>query len=108
VPSASALKRYNNTNANMWMYHHLLLRAIGRGSRDFDFGRSSEGSGTYRFKKQWGAQPEPTVWQYHLRRGDIGAARPDNPRYQWKIALWRRLPVWLTRLVGPGIVRGIP
>lgn len=62
VPSASSLRQYHSTNANMWMYHRLLLRAIERGSRQFDFGRSSVGSGTYRFKKQWGAQPRPTVW----------------------------------------------
>ena len=108
VPSASCLRRYNSTNANMWMYHRLLLRAIDRGSAQFDFGRSSEGTGTYRFKKQWGAQPQPTVWQYHVRRGDINTMRPDNPRYRRRIETWRKLPVWVTRLVGPAIVRWIP
>ena len=43
------------TNANMLMYWHLLQRTIQRGNRTFDFGRSSESSGTYRFKRQWGA-----------------------------------------------------
>ncbi len=108
VPSASALREFNSTNANMWMYHQLLLRAIARGSREFDFGRSSVDSGTYKFKKQWGAQPHPTVWQYHVRRGDINAVRPDNPRHKRRIETWQKLPVWLTRLVGPAIVRGIP
>jgi hypothetical protein len=108
VPSASCLRGFNHLNANMWMYHQLLLRAMARGSVSFDFGRSSEGSGTYRFKKQWGAMPQPTVWQYHVRRGDIEALRPDNPRNQRRIAVWQKLPVWLTRLVGPAIVRGIP
>lgn len=108
VPSASALREFNTTNANMWMYHGLLLRAIARGSREFDFGRSSVDSGTYKFKKQWGAQPHPTVWQYHVRRGDINAVRPDNPKHKRRIETWQKLPVWLTRLVGPAIVRGIP
>lgn len=108
VPSASSLRRFNWTNANMWMYHQLLVRAIERGSRQFDFGRSSRDSGTYRFKKQWGATPRPTVWQYHVRHGDIDAVRPDSPRYQRRIAVWRRLPVWVTRLIGPAIVRKIP
>ncbi|MCX5660618.1 MAG: FemAB family PEP-CTERM system-associated protein [Planctomycetota bacterium] len=108
VPSASCLRQFNSLNANMWMYHRLLTRAIERGSETFDFGRSSVDSGTYRFKKQWGAQPHPTVWQYHLRRGDIDAVRPNSPRYQRKIEAWQKLPVWVTRLVGPSIVRGIP
>jgi len=34
--------------------------------------------------------------------------RPDNPRYQRRIRIWQRLPLWLTRLIGPAIVRGIP
>lgn len=108
VPSASSLRRYAATCANMWMYHQLLCRAIDRGSRRFDFGRSSEGSGTYRFKEQWGAKPLATVWQYYVRRGDINIVRPDSPQFKRRIAFWQRLPVWLTRLVGPPIVRGIP
>ena len=108
VPSASTLRQFNHTNANMWMYHHLLCRAIARKAGRFDFGRSSEDSGTYRFKKQWGAVPISTVWQYHVRRGDINAVRPDSPKYKRRIETWQKLPVWVTRLVGPSIVRGIP
>lgn len=108
VPSASSLRDAKHTNANMWMYHKLLERSVQKGSGVFDFGRSSPDSGTFRFKKQWGAVPLPTTWQYYLRYGDVGAVRPDNPKYQRRIAAWQHLPVWVTRLVGPRIVRGIP
>lgn len=108
VPSASCLRSYNDRCANMGLYHHLLLRAIDRGSTTFDFGRSSKDSGTWRFKKQWGAEPQQVTWQYLRRRGDPLAARPDNPKYARRIALWRKLPVWATNLLGPAIVRGIP
>ncbi len=108
VPSASCLREFNHTNANMWMYHHLLLRAITRGSKTFDFGRSSEDSGTYRFKKQWGAQPHPTRWYYHVRSGDISSLRPDSPGNRRRVETWKKMPLWLTRLIGPIIVRGIP
>lgn len=108
VPSASCLRQFNDLCANMWMYHKLLERAVALGSSAFDFGRSSEGSGTYRFKKQWGAMPQPTPWQVHLRKGSLDAARPDNPRNQKRIERWQKLPVWVTRVVGPQIVRGIP
>jgi FemAB-related protein (PEP-CTERM system-associated) len=108
VPSASSLREFNPTCANMLMYWHLLERAIQRGQDLFDFGRSSADSNTYRFKKQWGAEPHPATWQYYVRQGRIDAVRPDNPRYQRVIRLWQRLPVALTRLIGPPIVRGIP
>ena len=108
VPSASSLKAYNSANANMLMYWHLLVRAVERGQRVFDFGRTSRDVNTFRFKKQWGAAPEPAVWQYYVRQGSADALRPDNARYQRLIRIWQRLPVWLTQLIGPWIVRGIP
>jgi FemAB-related protein (PEP-CTERM system-associated) len=108
VPSASSLREYNLTCANMLMYWHLLERAVQRRQAVFDFGRSSMDSNTFRFKKQWGAEPSPATWQYYVRQGSIAAVRPDNPRYGRMIRLWQRLPVALTRLIGPSIVRGIP
>jgi FemAB-related protein (PEP-CTERM system-associated) len=108
VPSASSLRRFNHTSANMLMYWHLLERAVQRGQTCFDFGRSSPESPTFRFKKQWGAEPEPATWQYYVRKGSITEMRPDNPKYQRLIRAWQRLPLWLSRLLGPAIVRGIP
>jgi FemAB-related protein (PEP-CTERM system-associated) len=108
VPSASCLREYNASCANMLMYWNLLDRAIERGQTVFDFGRSTLHAGTFRFKKQWGAEPEPATWQYYVRTGSSSELRPDNPRYQRLIRIWQRLPVGLTRLIGPSIVRGIP
>jgi FemAB-related protein (PEP-CTERM system-associated) len=108
VPSASCLREYNAACANMLLYWNLLDRSIQRGQAVFDFGRSTVDAGTYKFKKQWGAEPEPATWQYYLRTGSTTEMRPDNPRYQRFIRIWQRLPVPLTRLIGPPIVRGIP
>jgi FemAB-related protein (PEP-CTERM system-associated) len=108
VLSASSLRKFNSTCANMLMYWHLLVRAVERGQALFDFGRSSDGSPTYRFKKQWGAVPAPSVWQYHVRTGTVTDMRPENPRYERLIRIWQRLPVRLTRWIGPSIIRGIP
>ena len=108
VPSASCLRSYNRLNANMYMYWNLFERAIERGSHTFDFGRSSEGSGTYKFKAQWGAKPQPAVWQYYVRKGNPEDMRPDSEGKQKLIRIWQKLPVWFANLVGPSIVRGIP
>jgi serine/alanine adding enzyme len=108
VPSASSLREFNRTNANMLMYWHLMSRSIERGSHTFDFGRSSEGSGTFKFKAQWGAKPQPANWQYYVRKGSPEEMRPDNEGKQRLVKLWQKLPVWATKLVGPEIVRGIP
>jgi FemAB-related protein (PEP-CTERM system-associated) len=108
VPSASALRSHNHTCANMLMYFHLLARAVERGQDVFDFGRSTPESGTFKFKKQWGAEPSGTEWQAYLRIGSLEETRPDNPRFKWRIRLWQRLPLWLAASLGPWIVRGIP
>jgi serine/alanine adding enzyme len=108
VPSASSLRSYNPSCVNMLMYWQLMERAIERGQDVFDFGRSSMDSPTHRFKKQWGAAPSPTEWQYHVIRGDVGELKPSNPKYQRMIGIWRRLPLWVTRTAGPPIARGIP
>lgn len=108
VPTASSLREYNPSCANMLMYRHLLERAVDRKQKIFDFGRSTSDGPTFKFKKQWGAEPHPATWQYYLRDGDLGEMRPDNPKYQRMIRLWQRLPVRLTQIIGPPIVRGIP
>jgi FemAB-related protein (PEP-CTERM system-associated) len=108
VPSAALLRACRPSNANMVLFWQLLGRAVERGQGRFDFGRSSRDSSTYRFKAQWGAVPEPADWQYYPRQGNLGDMRRDNPRYRRLIRLWQHLPVGLTRLLGPPIVRGIP
>jgi FemAB-related protein (PEP-CTERM system-associated) len=108
VPSASSLRHYRASNANMLLYWHLLERTVKRGNGIFDFGRSTKDSTTHRFKKQWGARPEPAVWQYYVRRGSIGDLRPDNPRYRRLIRLWQHLPISVTRRLGPWIMSRIP
>ncbi|MBI1314226.1 FemAB family PEP-CTERM system-associated protein [bacterium] len=108
VPSASSLREFNGTAANMLLYWHLLSRAIERGQHTFDFGRSSKDSGTYCFKAQWGATEFPAVWQHYVREGSASDMRPNSGKYDLMINTWQKLPVWLTKLIGPSIVRGIP
>jgi FemAB-related protein (PEP-CTERM system-associated) len=108
VPTASSLREFNSSSVNMLMYSHLLNRAVERGQVLFDFGRSTTDGPTFKFKKQWGAIPYQATWQYAVWSGSPTDARPDNPRYQKAIRLWQKLPVGLTQVVGPPIVRGIP
>jgi len=108
VPTAASLKSYNPSCVNMLMYWQLLKRSIERGQKQFDFGRSTTDGNTFRYKKQWGATPSPATWQYAVKDGETPSLRPDNPRYGRAIRLWQKLPVKLTQLIGPPIVRGIP
>jgi len=108
IPSASSLRKFNHTACNMLLYWHCLRRSVERGQKAFDFGRSSQDSGTFKFKQQWGAVEHPAVWQYCLRKGDLGDVRPNSGKFDKVIAVWQKLPIWLTKIIGPEIVRGIP
>jgi FemAB-related protein (PEP-CTERM system-associated) len=108
VPSASSLREFNQTNANMVLYWQLLTRAIERGQRTFDFGRCDKDGNHFKFKAQWGAQPQPAIWQYHVLRGRPKDMRPKSAKYQLMIRAWQKLPVQLANAIGPAIVRGIP
>jgi FemAB-related protein (PEP-CTERM system-associated) len=109
IPWASSLRSFNSIGTNVFLYWHLLKFSIERGYRTFDFGRSTPNSGPYRFKRQWGAQPVPLNWQYWVPEGAVLAeVNPDNPRFDLPKRIWQRLPVPLTRLIGPSIVRNIP
>ena len=91
------------------LYGAVLEFACREGFKEFDFGRSSVDSGTYRFKAQWGAQPHQLHWYYWLSEGRrIPELNPDNPKYKAAIALWKRLPVPVANLVGPHLVKYLP
>jgi FemAB-related protein (PEP-CTERM system-associated) len=108
IPWAASDKRYSRLAPNMLLYSAVLEYACREGYTEFDFGRSSVDSGTYRFKQQWGAQPRQLYWYYWLAEGrDVPQLNPDNPKYR-AIALWQRLPLSVANLVGPHIVKYLP
>ena len=106
---SSSIRKYLPLKPNMFLYWNLFCFAAKQGYKLFDFGRSTVGSGTHDFKVQWGAQTVPLYWDYWLPEGDsLPGLNTENPKYQWAIRAWQKLPVPLTRLMGPRIVRCLP
>lgn len=110
IPWASTLREYNNMNANMLLYWTVLKHSIEQGFKVFDFGRSNKDSSTYRFKKQWGAEPHQLYWHYWLQNDSDAPPKinPGNPKFKLMIYIWKKLPVWLTKIIGPKIVKHLP
>jgi serine/alanine adding enzyme len=109
IPWASSLRNYNRYSPNMLLYWSILNFACEKGYKVFDFGRSTVGESTYQFKEQWGAKPVQLYWHYWMRNGGrVPQLNPKNPKYQLAIKLWRQLPVGLTKLIGPAIVKNLP
>lgn len=98
-----------NFAANDFLYWALMADAAQKGYRLFDFGRSKKDTGPYHFKRHWGFEPKPLPYQYYLNTlKEIPNISPTNPKYRVQIALWKRLPLWTTNLLGPKIIKYIP
>ena len=93
---------------NDFMYWEVMRRACERGLRVFDYGRSKLGTGAYDFKKNWGFEPQPLQYQYHLvKSASVPDHNPLNPKYRLFIAMWQRLPLALANAIGPHVVKNL-
>jgi len=107
---ASALRAFKHLSANMLVYWTLMEAAIADGAHVFNFGRCTPGSGTHRFKAQWGARDEALWWYQRSADSDPRASTPSPEHGQYVLAtrIWSRLPLSITTRLGPSIVRCIP
>jgi FemAB-related protein (PEP-CTERM system-associated) len=94
---------------NDFMYWELMCHGARNGYRVFDFGRSREGTGPYHFKRHWGFEPVPLPYQYVLLDGrPLPNLSPSNPHFALATNIWKRLPLPITKLVGPTLTRYLP
>jgi FemAB-related protein (PEP-CTERM system-associated) len=95
-----------DTKANDFMYWELMRRSAEKGVRVFDFGRSKVDTGSYRFKKHWGFEPQPLYYKYHLVKAKgVPDLSPANPKYKVFIATWKKLPLPVSQWLGPKVSR---
>jgi FemAB-related protein (PEP-CTERM system-associated) len=106
-PWASSLRKYSTLGPNMLLYLRMLEYACERGYRAFDFGRSTVGEGTYKFKEQWGASPAPLYWYFVSLDGKPLAEPTAVKRLGIARHCWRQLPLIVTKVVGPRIRKHI-
>ncbi len=91
-----------NLKGNDFMYWEVMRRAVEKGVKIFDYGRSKIGTGSYSFKKNWGFIPEPLFYEFYLVKADaLPDINPLNPKYKMFIAAWKRLPVPVSQMIGP-------
>jgi len=103
-PWASSLREYSPLSPNMLLYWTMLEYASNNGFSYFDFGRSSPNEGTYKFKEQWGAKSSPLYWHYLSSNGrQFNNTHLKKSRFTQFIALWKKIPVPITKIIGPPI-----
>jgi FemAB-related protein (PEP-CTERM system-associated) len=105
---AGADRELSRLAPNMLLYWGFMEESIRRGATAFNFGRCTPGSGTHRFKMQWGAEEQPLPWIQWAPSDTLATPSPDDSKYQLATRVWSRLPLAVTNFIGPRISRFLP
>jgi serine/alanine adding enzyme len=100
-PWASSLRRYSTSSPNMLLYWSMLEYACESGYATFDFGRSTTGEGTFKFKQQWGAVEAPLHWLSLTQTPSLSLKQPQKSKFDVAMQLWQKMPVSLSKVIGP-------
>jgi FemAB-related protein (PEP-CTERM system-associated) len=104
-----ALREHIRLQTNSFLYWKMIEKACLDGFQHYHLGRSTNDSGSSVFKKKWNAYPTQLYWEYLLnRKTTLPDISVENPRYQFARKTWQKLPVALTRILGPALSRSIP
>lgn len=103
-PYGANLIEYNSKYLNNYMYWEAVKFAIKSKMEYLDLGRSQIGSGTYKYKEQWGAKALQLKYLVY-NEGRQGASPPDRERFSFFIELWKVTPSFVTNSLGKQIIK---
>ena len=103
-PYGANLVAYNNKYLNNFMYWEAIRFGIQQGMKYLDLGRSQAGSGTYKYKEQWGAKAQQLKYLVY-DGGKAGAGPPDRNNLSMFVELWKVTPSLITDRVGKQLIK---
>lgn len=105
---ANILQNYRSEYAGECLYWSILEHYCRKGMMVCDMGRSLNGSGNEAFKFKWRPRKIPLAYWYYLPKGGpIPELNQKSPKFQFAIWLWKRLPAFVVRALGPRLINGI-
>jgi FemAB-related protein (PEP-CTERM system-associated) len=103
-----SLREFNQRCPNYFLYWRMMESSSQSGLQWFDMGRSRAGSPQLRFKSNWNPKEVTLTYNYFLRKmTDLPDIDPRNPKYRLQIALWQKLPLRVTKALGPRLIPGL-
>jgi len=109
IPYASSFVKWNSLCPNNILYWEAIKYAKENNMTMFDFGRSTKSTGTYNFKKQWGATPLQLHYNYKLiKNSTIPSTGAINNKYKLMMKLWSKLPLTLSERLSNIIINRLP
>ena len=105
---ASTLRKYFKFAPNYLLYWESIKYCCENECKLFSFGRSQLNSGTYTFKKQWGAAPKQVYHYYHLNKSKkMPTISGSKGKLNFAISIYRKTPLFITKIIGPRLVRHV-
>ena len=102
------LRNVRSTYGGEFLYWSVIERAIQKGLQTFDLGRSLVGSGNEIFKLKWRPQKKQLAYWHWLTPGQsIPELNQKSPKFQLAIAVWKKLPAFVVRPLGPYLIQGL-
>jgi FemAB-related protein (PEP-CTERM system-associated) len=103
-----ALRKFNSRCPNYLIYWTMIEAACARGCTRFDMGRSEADSNNIKFKANWGTTVSTLHYNYYLRTlKEIPYLDPRNPKYRIPMLVWQKMPLFMTKQVGPRLIYGL-
>jgi FemAB-related protein (PEP-CTERM system-associated) len=109
-----ALSEFRSLKVTHRLYWALIEDACKRGYTQVDMGRSPYPSGHYKFKAQWGDQDYPIYQLFRIYRGKVSSMlhistyQNKNSNMSLFSTIWKNLPSYLARTLGPSLRWHIP
>lgn len=101
--SDPAFQEYRPNDAVHWEF---IKWACNNNYKYFDFGRVREESGQFEYKRKWGPELLELPSYFLLWKAtEIPVVDPDN--YGFLVKLWKKMPLFATRLVGHRLRKGL-
>ncbi len=105
---ANILRSFRSEYAGEFLYWSAVERYCKKGLQRFDLGRSLLGSGNETFKMKWRPRKTLLAYWYALMPGHgLPDLNQKNPRFQLAIQIWKRLPAFIVRPLGPLLIKGL-
>ncbi len=105
---ANILRQFRSDYAGEFLYWSVMTRYGAKGFSTFDIGRSLIGSGNETFKMKWKPQKQFLAYWYALKDGAVlPELNQKNPQFRFAIAVWKLLPDFVVRLLGPSLIKGL-
>jgi FemAB-related protein (PEP-CTERM system-associated) len=105
---ANILQEARSDYAGEFLYWSVITRYAQKGFKVFDMGRSLLGSGNETFKSKWNPRKQILAYWYYLRKmQEVPRLDQKAPKFQIAIWMWKRLPAFIIRPLGPFLIKGL-